>query len=157
MRILVLGNNTSDTDDQVTELAEKSSTINQGLIETIDKDFSQHGYYHTTLIDLAPGEIMKIVHKFDEVMVLDQPAESWDSQKPRLSTYKLITTLERQSNSLGIKVYGKDNDNFVDMKYWTDLFKSNRSFCAYPWIVHSQDKIPASDFQIKQIMIIISC
>ena len=121
MRILVLGNNTSDTDDQVTELAEKANAINQGLIETIDKDFSQHGYYHTTLIDLAPGEIMNIIHKFDEVMVLDQPADSWDSQKTRLSTYKLITTLERQSNSLGIKVYGKDNDNFVDMKYWTDL------------------------------------
>jgi MoaA/NifB/PqqE/SkfB family radical SAM enzyme len=148
MRILVLGNNTSDTDDQVTELAEKASTINQGLIETIDKDFSQHGYYHTTLIDLAPGEIMNIVHKFDEVMVLDQPADSWDSQKTRLSTYKLITTLERQSNSLGIKVYGKDNDNFVDMKYWTDLFKSNRSFCAYPWIVHSQDKTDATKLNL---------
>ncbi len=140
MRTLVLGNNTQDTDDQVTELATKGNTINHGLIDTVDQDCSQQGYYHTTLLDLAPGEIMKIVHKFDEVKVLDQPAESWESQKPRLSTYKLIATLEKQSNRLGIKVYGKDNDSFVDMEYWTNLFKQNRSFCAYPWIVHSQDK-----------------
>ena len=99
MRILVLGNNTSDTDNQVTELAEKAGTLNHGLIETVDRDFTPHGYYHTTLIDLSPGEIMKIVQNFDEVMVLDQPADSWDSQKPRLSTYKLITALQRQSNS----------------------------------------------------------
>ena len=132
MRTLVLGNNTSDTDNQVTGLATKANTINHGLIETVDQDCSQHGFYHTTLLDLAPGEIMNIVHKFDEVMVLDQPADSWEHQKPRLSTYKLITALERQSNRLGIKVHGTDNDSFVDMKYWTDLFKSNRSFCAYP-------------------------
>jgi len=148
MRILVLGNNTKDTDDQVKELAEKAGTYNHGLVETTDQDFSQHGYYHTTLIDLSPGEIMKFVHQFDEVMVLDQPARSWDSQKPRLSTYKLITSLERQSNRLGLKVSGTDNHSFVDMKYWTDLFKSNRSFCAYPWIVHSQDKVDANKLNL---------
>ena len=137
-KILVLGNITPDTDEQVSALAIRNNTTNHGLIENLDKDLSQHGYYHTSMVDLAPGEVMNIIHNFNEVIMLDQPEESWESQKTRLTTHKLVSYLQKQSNKLGIRVTGKDNKNAVDIEYWTELFKTNKSFCAMPWIIHSQ-------------------
>lgn len=154
-KVLCIGDTAVDTDHKVTELARISGTKNHGLVIDIDQDLSKYGYYHTTLIDLTAGNIIKIVDKFDEVQLLDQPESEWTDSKLFLSSYKLIKEIERQSNKLAVRVkYGK-NINHID--YWTRLFKENKSICLMPWIMVNTESgtgtnltpCPRSDTVIK--------
>ena len=50
-KILVIGNETIDTDIKVSELARKSNTINHGLLVDSKLEFINIGYYHTSVYD----------------------------------------------------------------------------------------------------------
>ena len=98
-RVLVIGNNTLDTDSRTENLARKNSSKNLGLI-TEDSDISQPGYYHSSLADASSGYLIDVAKQVDQVVLLDQPLEEWTSQKIFLSTLKLCQEIERNSNCL---------------------------------------------------------
>lgn len=131
-RVLVLGNNTEDTDDQTTRLA--GTYKNNGLVSDPLQDVSASGYYHTTIADLPPGDIINIAKQFDEVIMLDQPVDTWGEGKTLLTTYKIMVEVEKNNNRWVTRTRYKTNANVQNLKYWTDLFKDNKSFCIYPWI-----------------------
>lgn len=130
LKILCLGNNDEDTDQRTSTLATASGTQNHGLIT--DKNFqpTQVGYYHTSIVDLPFGDIVKLAPKFDQIILLDQPAESWSHWKPLLSTYKVMKELD----SLGLNTVYQDNENIQLYKKFDNFVKENKSFCIYPWI-----------------------
>lgn len=131
-KVLYIGDNTIKTYDRVKDLADLNSVEMQGLIEDMSVEFESPGYYFTSTIDCIPKTIIDNVHKFDEVRLLDISSEEWSHSKIFLDSYVLIKELERQSNRIGIRV--KYYENAESLDYWTNLFKTNKSFCLYPWI-----------------------
>ena len=73
-RVLVIGNNSEDTDLRTENLARKNSSKNLGLI-TEDSDISQPGYYHSSIADASSGYLINVAKQFDKVILLDQPLE----------------------------------------------------------------------------------
>lgn len=130
-RVLVLGNNSVDTNDMTTSLAEQDNTCNHGLLDP--DNILESGYYHTSLADIPAGVIINLAPQFDKIVLLDQPFNTWSSSKIFLSTYKLMLELERK----GFVTEYKNNQNIKALQYWINLFETNKSFCAYPWIVYN--------------------
>jgi hypothetical protein len=129
-KILVLGNETVDTDSQVTALATSNTTINHGLLINELFEISQPGYYHTTVVDLSPGAIANLANKFDKIMLLDQPHDSYPHAKTLLTTLRLCQDLEQ----LGVNVEYKNTFSAKNMLYWRDYLNKNKSFCFYPFL-----------------------
>lgn len=129
-KILCLGNNDYSTDTQTSKLALESNTQNHGLIT--DRDFvpSSPGYYHTTIVDIPIGSIIAMSRYFDQVIMLDQPAKEWSNWKILLSTYKLMCQLELNN----VDTAFRNNQNIKNFEFFTDLVKTNPSFCLYPWV-----------------------
>ena len=71
-KILVLGNETVDTDQKVSKLAQINGTVNHGLINDPAFEPVAPGYYHTTVSDLQSGPIIKMAKKFDNIVMLNQ-------------------------------------------------------------------------------------
>lgn len=130
MKILVLGNQTEDTDYRTSLLASNDNLVNHGLINSINANLNQDGYYHTTVTDLRPGEIVSISNKFDSVLFLDQPRTSYPNYKTFVTTLRLIYDLEL----LGINVSYKDNHNSISFRRWRSFLNKNKSFCFYPFL-----------------------
>lgn len=137
-KVLVIGNNTEDTDIRTEILANNNKSKNFGLLQE-DDDASEVGFYHSSLADASSGFLINTAKNFDEVILLDQPLSEWTSQKILLSTLKLFQDLERNSNYWGITVQYKDNHNIKIYNDWIQFFKTNKSFCIYPWINYSDD------------------
>lgn len=129
-KILCIGTNSQDTDKQVSVLALKNKTKNHGLINSVDIEPSQFGFYHTSVIDIASGDIIKIAHKFDSFVLLDQAINLWSSQKILFTSFNLMLDLEQ----LGYAVDFRKNSNTVEYLLHRELVKNNKSFCIYPWI-----------------------
>lgn len=129
-KILCLGSNTRNTDEMVSNLARNNNAINRGLIHNGADIPINCGYYHTTITDLAFGEIINLANKFDQVILLDQPREQWDHWKSLLSTYKIMLELEK----LGHNTVFSDNENIKNFNKFNNFIKNNKSFCIYPWI-----------------------
>ena len=129
-KILCLGNNGEDTDLQVSFLALKNKTKNNGLIDKLDSDISNYGFYHTSLVDLSSGHIIKIANQFDKIILLDQPENTWSSNKLLFSTFNVMLELEKN------KLYTnfRDNNNIKRYAFFDTFLKENKSFCIYPWI-----------------------
>lgn len=129
-KILYIGNNGQNTDDQVSDLAHQCQTQNHGLIT--DENFvpENHGLYHTSLMDLSAGAIIKLSYNFDQVVMLDQPRDQWSHWKLLISTHRLM----RELDVLGISTEYKNNKNIQTDDYFTEFLKNNKSFCIYPWI-----------------------
>ena len=108
-RVLVLGNNTEDTHIRTTSLA--GNQKNHGLVSDPLQDLTASGYYHTTVIDLTPGDIINIAKQFDEVIMLDQPSDEWSSGKLLLTTYKLMVAIEKNNNRWATTTKYKTNTN----------------------------------------------
>jgi len=136
-RILVLGNNTEDTDLKTTNLAESNKSVNHGLIDISNCD--NNGYYHTTLVDTPPADILMLAKKFDEIILLDQPQSDYTSPKILLSTLKLLRNIDLDT-TLDIVTTYKENKNIKTLNYWIDMFDNNKSFCVYPWILYNNDR-----------------
>ena len=89
MKILYLGTNFPDTDHRVSKFALSMRTVNHGLIESADFIPTDPGLYHTTIVDVWAGGIIKLAKHFDKIVLLDQPKEKWNHWKALLSTYKM--------------------------------------------------------------------
>ena len=135
-KILFLGNNDDSTDQQVTALAKADATVNHGLITDSFTVLEQSGYYHTTVVDIAWGDMIKLADKFDSIVMLDQPQAQWSHWKCFQATFKLMFKLEEVHKHTVFR----DNNNVKKLLYWSDLvYNKNKSFCIYPWINFSNN------------------
>ena len=107
IKILCLGNNDTDTDVRVTNLALQNQTINHGLITDDDFVPIEPGYYHTTILDITFGGIVQLASHFDQVIMLDQSQSQWTHWKPLLTTYKIMVELEKQFPNLKLDLTKK--------------------------------------------------
>jgi sulfatase maturation enzyme AslB (radical SAM superfamily) len=133
-KILCLGNNSLDTDQRTSNLASQDSTINHGVIDSIDFLPELPGYYHTSIIDLSAGEIIKIAKKFNNIILLDQPRSEWSHETVLKSTISLMVNLDQ----LGLPTKYKDNNNLKNINFWNKLVTENKSFCIHPWILMNE-------------------
>jgi sulfatase maturation enzyme AslB (radical SAM superfamily) len=129
-KILCLGNNDEDTDARATQLAVKHNTVNHGLIAEPNYVPELGGVYHTTILDLPFGSIVKLAKYFDQIIFFDQPVSQWSHWKPMLSTYKIMLELDQ----LGYSTIYQDNTNVEKYKVFYQMLEQNKSFCIYPWI-----------------------
>ena len=126
MKILCLGNNTSDTDEKASQLAIELGTVNLGLISTVGIR-PLPGLYHTSIYDLNLAQILELVEKFDKLILLNQPINQWSHPEAFYLTVKTADqaeskiTVERQIDDTGIH-------------YFENLVKQNKSFCIFPFI-----------------------
>lgn len=138
-KILCLGNNDSSTDSWVSDLATKHDSVNHGLIDQLDFSPEHNGYYHTTVVDLPWGDLIKLGKKFDTVIMLDQPQSQWSHWKCLQATCKMMLALEKE----GVHTVFRDNSNTKRLLYWIDLVHNkNFSMCIYPWInLHNEGSV----------------
>ena len=130
MKILCLGNNTKDTDDQTAVLALANNMKSFGLISDLETtyDLSQplsDGYYHSSIYDF-PQRLPELILLFDKVILLDQPIDQWTHLNAYTDTIRVLTNVSNvvYLNKKNISTHG----------YWTSLLKNNPSFCIYPFI-----------------------
>jgi len=128
-KILVIGNETRDTDDAVTILARNSDSINHGLVSDSEFVPAHNGYYHTTVVDIFPGDIVNLAKHFDTVMMLDQDPKSYPHFKSLVTTVRLMCDLD----SSGVTTIYKDNISAKNLIYWRKFLSENKSFCFYPF------------------------
>lgn len=128
-KILVLGNETRDTDDRVQKLADKDGTINHGLITTPSVRPVDAGYYHTTVVDINEGQIKNLTPNFDKIIWLDQPQNSYPHFRTFVRTFRLLKSLEDQ-----ILVEYPDTRDAQRAKFWWDFLRTNPSFCFQPFL-----------------------
>jgi len=130
-KILFVGNNDDSTDQHVTALAAEHETVNHGLITDSTIVPGPAGYYHTTVVDIAWGDLIKLAVKFDSIVMLDQPQAQWSHWKCFQATFKLMVKLEE----LHKHTVFRNTNKVKKILYWFDLvYKGNKSFCIYPWI-----------------------
>jgi len=135
-KILLLGSETTDTDDMASALANSVGTVNHGLVSSVLFAPTEPGYYHTTVADLTPGEIVNISKYFDCVQMLDQPKETYPHYKSFVITLRLMADLESQ----GIATEYKNNKSAENLMFWQQYLKDNKSFCFYPFVVSVNDQ-----------------
>ena len=121
MKVLCLGNNHKHTDELTSKLGN-----NQGLITNIDIEL-QDGFYHTSVLDLTHREILELAQQFDRVIVLDQPVEQWNHPAEFHATQDV-------AKKIGNKVSWQNHDAKLQLEYWQNLVKTNKSFCIFPFI-----------------------
>lgn len=131
-RVLCLGNNTRDTDHQTTKLAQQDQMQNHGLLSELESDvlphqYAESGYYHSSIYDIEFGRLRDLANRFDLVIMLDQPHDSWSHPDARLNTARLMKSLQ-------VPCRYQDSVQKESLDYWSDLVKNNRSFCIFPWI-----------------------
>jgi pyruvate-formate lyase-activating enzyme len=129
-KILCIGNETEDTDHRVTQLAASNNTVNHGFManaELVPVDF---GYYHVTVVDIQPGGIAHLAVNFDQIVMLDQPKESYPHWKSFVGTFRLMYDLEQTGHNV---VY-RDNECNKNINYWHNVLRENKSVCFYPFL-----------------------
>ena len=129
-KILCLGDNSIDTDQKVSVLANENQTVNHGLIN--DKLFipKESGYYHTTVADLQLGEIVNLSQYFDTILMLDQPHNQWTHPMLFLKTTKIMNDLRELNYSI---VY-QNPEVSKGYNFFSQLLETNKSFCIFPFI-----------------------
>ena len=131
-------------------MAANDTTVNHGLLTIDHTAIQEPGYYHTSLIDMSVGSILKIAEKFDKIILLDQPIEEYEHPTLLETTYKTMIQLDE----LGFTVEYKNNENIKKFNYWHNLVQENKSFCIHPWILQIQENgqmvlCPRSDTKIS--------
>lgn len=96
-KVLCLGSNTLNTDTLIKEYTFKHNLINHGLITDPTIEI-QDGFYHTSLADIHQDDIIPLTKKFDAVVILNQPRETYDNIELYVSTKNLIFLLNNRSN-----------------------------------------------------------
>ena len=128
MRILCLGNNTEHTDTLTRKIADDHGITCHGLLCELDNlmDYSQPGYYHTTVVDISYSKIVSMSKDFDQVLILDQPKESYSHVD---FYYKTIQLANQLHNTVWQNANMKQGVGFFE-----NLVKTNSSFCIFPFI-----------------------
>lgn len=137
-KILVLGNETRDTDHQVQILADQDLGRNHGLLSDPHQDIQEPGYYHTTVVDLNEGQIEKLARSFDEILWLDQDQKTYPHYRTFVRTFRLIRSLEEK----GMNTVYHLNKNAVRISFWWDFLRQNKSFCFQPFVA----LVPDTDY-----------
>jgi MoaA/NifB/PqqE/SkfB family radical SAM enzyme len=159
MKILLIGNETSNTDSLAASYAKKNNVKNYGLI--LDPFFNpiEDGYYHTSLADLSPGSIIQnLASKFDLIELLDQDIETYPHYKSFVTTLRMMYDLEL----LNYPVVFRNKKNSQDFIHWKELLKDNKSFCFYPYLSMVEKNngelqlCPKNDFSIKKFKDIVN-
>ena len=75
--ILFLGNNDESTDSAVTDFAQQNHTVNHGLVTESAFTPQTPGFYHSTVVDIPWGGLIKLAKRFDRVVMLDQTQDQW--------------------------------------------------------------------------------
>jgi len=153
LKVLCLGNETTDTDFLTSHLASQAGSQNYGLIT--DQTFvpDRAGYYHTTVVDLSEGHIRNMAQYFDRVVWLDQPQSSYPHHKSFLRTFRLIKHLEQTD----VQVEYLANANAQRINHWWTFLRTNPSFCHHPFgamIPDQADKVnicPKTKIPIKSV------
>lgn len=132
MRILCLGNNTEDTDLQTRALASQAQAPCHGLLSELvqpfeNLDYSKDGYYHTTVVDIQPGNLKELMTHFDKVIMLDQPIDQWNHPHEFHNTIKSLNSTTTAVEFLNAKAV-------KPAELFEDLLKNNKSFCIFPFI-----------------------
>jgi len=112
MKILLIGNETRNTDIQATILSKELKAVKNGLISTLAPDVLNDGIYHTSVVDLHPGEIVRISHCFDLVKLLDQDIKTYPHYKTFVTTARLFCDLDENHIPVEYKE-NKNNKNFL--------------------------------------------
>ena len=129
-KILCLGNNSLATDQSATKLAIANQTINHGLVVDINFLPIDPGYYHTSIYDLDFGDLLILAEKFDEIVVLDLPIDTWSDDHALKKTIIIANKLESK------KIVHWENKNLSNnpSKIFEKLLEKNKSFCILPFI-----------------------
>jgi sulfatase maturation enzyme AslB (radical SAM superfamily) len=132
MKILCLGNNTEDTDIKTRELAATAGVPCYGLLSELEQpisvvDYTQSGYYHSSVYDLQPGKLKELLTEFDQVVMLDQPKDQWSHPYAFNNTIEAVKSAGQRGIFINPKLT-KTHDVF------DDLTKNNKSFCIFPFI-----------------------
>jgi molybdenum cofactor biosynthesis enzyme MoaA len=132
MRILCLGNNTEDTDLQTRALSAQAQMPCHGLLSELDQpfsdlDYSQPGYYHSSVVDIQRGNLKELMNQFDLVIMLDQPIKNWNHPNEFHDTLLLM-----QATTSTVKFLNEKE--IITGKIFSDLIKTNKSFCIFPFI-----------------------
>jgi pyruvate-formate lyase-activating enzyme len=130
-KILCIGNETQNTDDLVSALAVNDLTINYGLVT--DNTFcpKDPGYYHTTIVDVSPGDIVvNLAQHFDLIIMLNQGIDDYPNWKSFVNTFRLMIELEKKE----FKTDFRNNESNKTIIYWHNLLRTNKSLCVYPFI-----------------------
>jgi len=129
-KILCIGSETRDTDLLVNQLAAVDDAQNHGLISNSSYTPNNHGYYHTTIVDLLSADIINLAKNFDLVIMLDQSIDSYPHWKTYVNTFRLMLEIETSQ----VKTQFRDNTNNKDILRWHVLLSTNKSLCLYPFI-----------------------
>lgn len=126
-KILCLGNNSEDTDIRTRAIATSNLQEYHGLITEIIPIVD--GYYQTSVYDIEHGKLVEVIKLFDEVIILDQPKESWLDADAFYNTIRLAELILKF-----VKV------TYIDPSYgdvivtFDQLVTTNKSFCIFPFI-----------------------
>ena len=126
MRTLCIGNQTYDTDDKTSILAQSNNSINHGLVTDANAVLSGDGYWHTSLADIEYTAMLQLAQKFDSVYFFDQDDKS-DKTLKLYQELESLVNVELETVSMF--------DNLLDKQhYWHQQFKINPSMCIKPFI-----------------------
>jgi pyruvate-formate lyase-activating enzyme len=134
-KILCLGSESPNTNYIVDMLASQACAINHGLIKNVAVMPEISGYYHTSVADLSPGQIIKLSKQFDHILMLDQPKESYGHYKLLMTTVRLMQDLEK----LGLSVEYQNNKSAANLIFWRDYLEKNKSFCFHAFLALVND------------------
>jgi hypothetical protein len=132
MKILCLGNNTEDTDLQTRALSTQAQMPCHGLLSELAQpfsnlDYSQPGYYHSSVVDIQRGNLKELMNQFDLVIMLDQPIKNWNHPNEFYNTLLLM-----QATTSTVKFLNEKET--IPGKIFSGLIKTNKSFCIFPFI-----------------------
>lgn len=129
-KILVLGPEIEDTNSIVTSMADNDNTINHGLV--VDPTFvpTEAGYYHTTVVDLKPGEIVEASDYYDIIQLTHHEK----SEYPHFKSFMITATVFLELEKLGKNIKYKDNKSANIFLYWYHFLRENKSFCFHPFM-----------------------
>lgn len=84
--MLCIGNNTPETDELTTYHAWINSSVNHGLVSSIQQTVDAVGFYHSSLGDFENvTDFLKVIKLFEHVIFFHQPKETYDD----IITYQL--------------------------------------------------------------------
>lgn len=95
--ILCIGNNTAETDQLATRIAEIYQTKNLGLIVTTATDLDNQGVYHTSLGDLGSvTPLVDLADRFDYIVFFQQSISSYTDERTYELTKFAVELIQRR-------------------------------------------------------------
>lgn len=123
-KILCLGNSSEDTDLKAKLIAREQNLEYHGLITEV-KEINP-GCYQTSFYDMSYGDLIELSKNMDDIIILDQPKESYLDEHAFYQTISLGKHLKSTCNV----IFSDDTLDFT----FEDLIKTNKSLCILPFI-----------------------